>query len=93
MFLDDFSEKPKNIFSLLSWEKVPSIICTIYSFFLKESSENVCYCNGKCCLYANSKIDKNDYYHALNNDYKNIPECQIEPYINKGYVLPHQPWR
>ena len=87
MFLDDLSEEPKNIFSVLSWEKVSSSIHKTYSFFLNESSKS------GCCLYANSEIDKNDYYHALKNDYKNIPECQIEPYINKGYVLPYQPWR
>nr|XP_026693935.1 membrane progestin receptor beta-like isoform X1 [Ciona intestinalis]XP_026693936.1 membrane progestin receptor beta-like isoform X2 [Ciona intestinalis] len=38
-------------------------------------------------------VDPDDYFHALKNSCNNVPQCCVEPYILKGYVLPHMPLR
>ena len=99
-FVDDLSKMPQkqlSVYILLQnlFERLNQLLNSVHILFLGHSNFESCSCSGEKgnCRYSSLQLDANDYFHALKNSHKNVPECSVEPYLLSGYVLPHKPWR
>jgi len=75
-------------------QKINDLKNSAHLFTFGDSNDTTCSCAGvhNVCQYR-SDADPKDLYHTWKITHKNVPKCCAEPYILKGYLLPHQPYR